>query len=44
MYQNNQLVLYRGDSMKIDSFEYRKTYSQSLLGRGIYLTNKLKNS
>lgn len=36
------LILYRGDSQKIDEFRYRKTDKHCLLGKGIYLTDDIK--
>lgn len=35
----NELLLYRGDSSKIDSFDINKTDPMALFGKGIYLTD-----
>ena len=37
-----ELVLYRGDSEKIHEYKFNKTFSHSLVGQGIYLTDSLK--
>ena len=37
----NTIKLYRGDSDKIEEFDFNKTNKSCLLGQGIYLTNNL---
>lgn len=36
----SEIILYRGDASKIKEFKYKQTSKYSLLGQGIYLTNK----
>lgn len=35
------LILYRGDAIEIEEFRFHKTHSYCLLGRGIYLTDRI---
>lgn len=39
---NDVLILYRGDYDKIKKYQYSKTKSYCLLGKGIYLTDSIK--